>query len=244
MRRLLIAGLAGAMGLGLVLAPVETRAQTQQIQKKAAPANPAGTPSQSWSGTVSSQLVANGQTFDEKQVAVIKKVSLYFNDLNDLKGLFAQTDSDKRQFKGRFYVKRPGRFRFDYSAPNKKVVVSDGTYLAIQEFDLNNEDIIELDNTPFRLLLGKDVDLMRDARIIDVQESQDRIMLALQDKSSEAPGRLTLYLTKAPTLDLKEWVTTDAQGLDTRVEVSDLVKSNDIDANLFKRKNLTLRDFR
>jgi outer membrane lipoprotein-sorting protein len=241
MRRLLAAVVAGAAGLGLVLAAADTRAQDQ---KKPAPAIPVGATQPGWTGTVLPPQAVNGQMFDEKQLAIINRVSLYFNELNDLKGLFVQTDADKRQFKGRFYVKRPGRFRFDYSAPHRKVVVSDGEYLAIQEFDLNHEDIVELDQTPFRLLLGKDVDLMRDARIVDVQESEDLLMLALQDKSPDAPGRLTLYLTKKPTLDLKEWVTTDAQGLNTRVEVSELVKTDSLDAKLFRRKSPTLRDFR
>jgi outer membrane lipoprotein-sorting protein len=240
MRKLLKAVVAGTAGLGVALAPAEMRAQDQ---KKAAPPNPVSAMNPSWAGTVLPQQAANGQ-FDAKQVAVIDRVNLYFNGLNDLKGLFVQTDADKRQFKGRFYVKRPGCFRFDYSAPNRKVVVSDGEYLAIQEPDLNHEDIVELDKTPFRLLLGRDVDLMRDARIVEVQESQDLLVLALQDKDPDAPGRLTLYLTKKPTLDLKEWVTTDAQGLNTRVEVSDLVKTDALDANLFKRKSPALKEFR
>ncbi|HZA00673.1 MAG TPA: outer-membrane lipoprotein carrier protein LolA, partial [Hyphomicrobiaceae bacterium] len=67
---------------------------------------------------------------------------------------------------------------------------------------------------------------------------------AVQDKDPDAPGRLTLYLTKKPALDLKEWVTTDAQGLNTRVEVSDLVKTETLDASLFKRKSPALKEFR
>jgi outer membrane lipoprotein-sorting protein len=239
MRRLTMAVAAGAAGFGVVLAAGETQAQDP---RKAVRSNPVGAKNQSWAGTVAPQAPVNGQTLDDTQVAIVKRVSAYFNDLSDLKGLFVQTNSDKRQFRGRFYVKRPGRFRFDYSAPNKKVVVSDGTYLAIQELDLNNEDIVELDKTPFRLLLGKDVDLMRDARIVDVKESQDLIMLALQDKSPHALGRITLFLTTKPALDLKEWITTDAQGLDTRVALFDLVKSDNLDPDLFTRKTMTLRE--
>ena len=119
----------------------------------------------------------------------------------------------------------------------QQVIISDGKYLAIQDHDLKNEDVVELDNTPFRLLLRKDVDLMRDARILDVQEADDLIIVSLQDKSPDAPGRITLYMVKKPVLDLKEWVTTDAQGLDTRVEVSDLNKTEDLDGKLFERKS-------
>ena len=96
-----------------------------------------------------------------------------------------------------------------------------------------NPDTYQLDNTPFRLLLKKDVDLIRDARILDVQESEDLVVLALQDKSPDAPGKVQLYFVKKPAFELKEWVVLDAQGLETRVEISDLNKTEDIDAKLF-----------
>ncbi len=71
-----------------------------------------------------------------------------------------QIGADKKRMRGKFFVKRPGRFRFDYSLPSKQIIVSDGEYLAIQDLDLNNEDRVSLDQTPFRLLLRKDVDLV------------------------------------------------------------------------------------
>ena len=145
--------------------------------------------------------------------------------------------------RGRFYVKKPGRFRFDYGSPSLKVIISDGRWLAIQDHDLNTEDVYELDNTPFRLLLRKDVDLLRDARIFDVQEVEDLIIITLQDKDPDVSGRITLFLTKDPELTLKEWVTIDAQGLETRVQLSQVDTTEDIDPNLFKRENLTLKKF-
>jgi outer membrane lipoprotein-sorting protein len=84
------------------------------------------------------------------------------------------------------------------------------------------------------VLLRKDVDLMRDATILDVQEADDVLIVTLQDKSPDAPGRIKLFMSKLPRLELKEWVTTDAQGLDTRLEVSGLVTSEEIDVALFK----------
>jgi len=160
-------------------------------------------------------------------------VSEYFSGLSTLKGSFVQTGADKKRMRGQFYVSRPGRFRFDYARPSRQIVVSDGRYLAIQDLDLNNEDRIAVNETPFRLLLRSDVNLIRDARIISVQESEDMIVLALEDRSPNTPGQIKLFLTTKPALELKEWVTRDAQGLDTRVEVSDLTKSIELDRNLF-----------
>lgn len=183
-----------------------------------------------WTG----EVAPGGLTLDESQTKAVKTVSDYFGALDNLKGAFVQTGADNKRMRGKFYVKRPGRFRFDYARPSRQIVISDGKSLAIQDLDLNNEDRVELDQTPFRLLLRKDVDLLRDARITEVQESADGIMVGLQDKSPDTPGKIKLYLTTKPTLELKEWVTTDAQGLDTRVQVSELVKTEDVDPNLFK----------
>lgn len=212
-------------------------------QETAPPAETSETASPGWTGTVIATPDPNAPQFSEQQLAAIQKVSTYFNKLDNLKGNFLQTDPDKKQMRGKFYVKKPGRFRFDYGSPSLKVVISDGRWLAIQDHDLNTEDIYELDNTPFRLLLREDVDLLRDARIFDVQEVEDLIVITLQDKDPDVSGRITLFLGKDPELALKEWVTVDAQGLETRVQLSMLDTTEDLDPALFKRENLTLKKF-
>ena len=165
-------------------------------------------------------------------------MSDYFSKIDTLQGNFVQTGADNKRMRGKFYLMRPGRFRFDYARPSRQVVVSDGHYLAIQDYDLNNEDRVALDDTPFRLLLRKDVDLVRDARIMEVQQSDDLLVVGLVDKDPNTPGQIKLFLSTKPALELKEWVTKDAQGLDTRVQVSDLTKSAELDAALFKIQSL------
>jgi outer membrane lipoprotein-sorting protein len=73
-----------------------------------------------------------------------------------------------------------------------------------------------------------------------VQEAADLVIVALQDKSKDASGKVRLFMALTPALELKEWVTTDAQGLDTRLEVSGLDKTQVIDAALFKIISPTL----
>lgn len=214
-------------------APAAAPAQAPAAKPAASTAGADG-----WTGEVAPQGSTTGISLDEKQTELVKTVSNYFGELKNLKGAFLQTGADNKRMKGKFFVKRPGRFRFDYALPSKQIIVSDGEFLAIQDLDLNNEDRVALDQTPFRLLLRKDVDLLRDAKIVEVQQAEDLIVLAMQDKSPDTPGRIKLYLATKPGLELKEWVTTDAQGLDTRIEVSDLVKSEDLDANLFKIQQL------
>lgn len=191
-----------------------------------------------WSSEVAPANADQGITLDARQTKIVNDVSAYFESLQSLKGAFVQTDAGNKRLKGKFFVKRPGRFRFDYALPSRQIIISDGVNLAIQDLDLNNEDRVSLDQTPFRLLLRKDVDLVRDAKIMEVQQSEDLIVLTLEDKDPNSPGRIKLFLATKPSLELKEWVTTDAQGQDTRIELSQLEKSDDIDQNLFKIQSL------
>ena len=205
--------------IGLALMPVAAIGE-----ERASPAPPTTAPSNS----------ADGITLDAHQKDIVDKVSSYFSGIHTLQGSFLQTSSDNRRMKGKFYLSRPGRFRFDYARPSRQIVISDGQYLAVEDLDLNTEDRVELDQTPFRLLLSTDVNLVRDAQIMEVQQSDDLIMIALQDKDPNAGGQIKLYLATKPELQLKAWVTKDAEGVDTRVEISDLAEAVQLDAEMFK----------
>lgn len=196
---------------------------------------PPGQPQGQWATAVTNaQSGGGGVQLDDKQMAALRAVSKFFNDTKQLKGNFAQTNPDGKRMRGRFSLKQPGRFRFDYGFGSKLVILSDGNMLAIQDRDIDTDDRLELDRTPFRILLRKDVDLVRDARIFEVQDVDDLVIVAIADKSPDAPGKIRLFFTKKPTLELKEWVTTDAQGADTRVEVGDLNRAEELDDGLYK----------
>ena len=100
-------------------------------------------------------------------------MSKFFNDLKQLKGNFTQTNPDGKRLRGKFSLKQPGKFRFDYGFGSKLLVLSDGRYLAVQDLDINTESRYQVDDTPFRILLRKDVDLLRDARVYEVQEVEN-----------------------------------------------------------------------
>lgn len=220
-------GRAALVAVALFMCGAPHMAQAQQA--------PAG---QAWNSTVSAAQGTTAVALDEKQVATLRRVSTFFNELKQIRGNFGQTNPDGKRLRGKFAMKQPGRFRFDYSGGNKMVVVSDGTYLAVEDHDINSESTVELDKTPFRILLRRDVDLMRDATISEVQEVDDLIILTIQDKSPDTPGKIRIFLTKKPALEIKEWVTTDPQGLETRVEVADLVRTEELDDAMFKRGSL------
>lgn len=202
-----------------------------------------GASGSSWSAEVA-RRGASGLVLDERQTELVKKVTAYFNNLGDLKGKFIQYVQGKRPMRGKFMMQRPGKFRFDYNRPSRQVIISDGKFLAIQDYDLDNEDRVELDQTPFRLLLRKNVDLLRDALISGVEETDEKIVLGLRDKDTATPGHIKLTFLRKPELELDEWLTKDAQGQDTRVVIGNLVKDEKINPKVFKIKPVGLMNDR
>jgi outer membrane lipoprotein-sorting protein len=168
----------------------------------------------------------------ETDAEVIAKVNDYFNKLNDLQGTFLQTDPDGRQKKGRFYFQRPGKVRFDYIQPASLRIISDGRTLAIEDLSANTRETYPLDVTPFKLLLSEKVDLAVDAKILGVEQGPELTVLTVEDKNGDSPGRIRLFFNKADT-SLKEWIITDAQGSDTRIEVSEVEQNKKVAENLF-----------
>ena len=173
------------------------------------------------------------QELSKNQVEIVRKVNAYFNQLTSLRGAFMQTGADSKRQRGKFLISRPGRFRFEFNLPSRVVIISDGKYLAIQDRDLNTDDRWDLGYTPFRALLQKDVDLLRDAHITEAQEADDTITIAFEDHSGDALSRIKLFLAAKPATQIKAWIVKDAQGLDTRVDLIDVSATDEPDARLF-----------
>jgi outer membrane lipoprotein-sorting protein len=178
------------------------------------------------------------------QVELVQKVSAYFNAMSGLKGDFVQTNAAGTRQRGKFYVKRPGQFRFDFARPSRLVIVSDGRHVAIQDHDLKTEDRWHLDQTPFGTLLRQDVDLLRDARFLEVQDIGDMIVVAFEEKTEKAPGALKMFFAKKPALELRKWITKDLQGLDTQIELGAIEKNDDFAPDFFKPAPIALERLR
>jgi outer membrane lipoprotein-sorting protein len=171
------------------------------------------------------------QRLTSRQIELVRRVNGYFNELPMLQGSFVQTGTDGKRRSGKVHFMRPGRFRFDFAPPARVVIISNGKQLAVQDYGLKTDDRKELSETPFRALLHKDVDLLRDAVVSDVSEADDVVMIGFTDAS--AAGSVKLLMQIKPVVRLKGWIVRDNQSLDTRVDLTDLQPVGSIDQRLF-----------
>src|SRR5438477_12600472 len=109
--------IAGLLSTGLTI--VSDGAFAQEPKKSPAP-NPVAvsTPHDRGAGT--------RLALSPRQVELVRQVNGYFNQLTIIKGSFIQTGADNKRQRGKFYIMRPGRFRFDFSPPSKVIIIADG----------------------------------------------------------------------------------------------------------------------
>jgi len=212
---------------------------TQEAKAKNGNAVGAGS---NWQASVTDSKNAALAGLDDKQAVALKAINGYFNAIGDLRGRFLQTDAEQQQQKGEFFIKRPGKFRFVYGAPSKLVILSDGDTLSFEDYDLKKADRYPVESSPFRILLGKDVSVERDANIKELSATDDLITVTLQDKAPDSQGQIQLFFVKnADQIELKEWVITGPQGDNTRVEVANIERGKPVDASYFEQTPLELQ---
>ena len=146
-----------------------------------------------WIAFVASLMVAvgtanaaNNVQLSEAQLAVVKKLGDYFNSLTTMKGEFTQVSPKGNVSAGVFYISKPGKMRFEYAPPNPFVIVSDGRWVTVKNNAKNKADQYPLSATPLNLMLAKDVDLLKEAKILGVEEKSGVFWVTLESRDTGA----------------------------------------------------------
>jgi outer membrane lipoprotein carrier protein len=108
----------------------------------------------------SAQALAAGAAANAAASAEVEK---YLAGLSSWSADFEQTIDDghgkvARTAAGKFYLQRPGHFRWDYSQPSEQLVLADGKQIWFYDKDLGQANVRNMDatlaNTPAMLLSG------------------------------------------------------------------------------------------
>jgi len=161
----------------------------------------------------------------------LAEASAYLSSLESLQGDFLQVGPDGSVAEGRFYLRRPGRLRFEYAPPENLLVVADGTWVAVKDSSAAAQRY-PISSTPLGLILANNVNLEEKARVLNVEEQPGSLVIALADRSGEAPGQITLIFDR-PRMQLRQWVVTDVQGLQTTVALRNVETGIRADNSLF-----------
>ena len=162
----------------------------------------------------------------------LARISNYLNATETLQGTFVQVDAAAKVTEGDFFMRRPGRLRFEYKPPSPTLVIADGFWVAVIDARDGRADRAPLSDTPLNLLLKENVDLRREGSVKRIERSADQLRVTAVDPSGRTPGEITMVFSNNP-LELRQWIVTDAQGRTTTVALRDMRTNVQIPASLF-----------
>jgi outer membrane lipoprotein-sorting protein len=174
--------------------------------------------------------------------AVIARVEQALTTVKTAEGRFTQNDS-YGPASGRFYISRPGKVRFDYTAPESMHIVSDGVSVSIEEPKRDAYDAVPLSSTPLNLFLRTNVDLRRDGSVRDVSSQAGSWFVTLVDGTGEAEGQMILEF-RGTDFELLGWRAIDGEGEETRVRLTEVKTNVKLRPQLFIVKDPSERDDR
>ncbi len=166
--------------------------------------------------------------------ADVARVEQYLSTLTTITADFSQVDANGNLAGGKFYMKRPGRMRWEYSPPTPILLVSDGKVMTYYDAELDQVNYIPLDDTLGGFLAQKNLKLDSDSTRLTAFEAKDGIVRAtLVQKSKPDEGSLTLEFDDKP-LQLRQMIVKDATGKQTRIALEHAVYGQNLPDSLFK----------
>jgi outer membrane lipoprotein carrier protein len=167
-------------------------------------------------------------------------VADYFSGLDTFQSQFVQTviDSDGQQVQrseGTVWIRKPGRFRWDYQTPYRQLIVADGKQLWTYDEDLEQATVKPVDealsSTPAMLLSGfrplSDVMTWQQSGT----ENGER-WFRLDPKQPDSAVERVRIGFESDQLSIIE--VTDGFGNHTRIQFSQIKRNQAIDQDLFK----------
>jgi len=172
--------------------------------------------------------------FDDKQRALVTRVSSYLSGVQTLTGKFVQIGPDGRRTTGHLFLQKPGRVRFEYDPPTPIDIVADGSQVAVSDRQLGTHDLYPLSQTPLRFLLADHIDLLQDTNVVSVTADNGFVTVVIEEKQPFVGTNRLSMMFDPKDFRLRQWTITDVQGLDTTIAVSNLDTSKRPDPNLFR----------
>ena len=163
----------------------------------------------------------------------LNKISDYINGLTTLQADFEQINSDGSIDTGKLYIRRPGRMRLEYTAPNNALVIAGAGSVAIfDDKSKNGPTLFPLKKTPLNLLLKKNVDLYKNEMITEHTANNENTFIVAKDPKRKSQGSIKMVFSNSP-VSLQGWTITNQSNQKTKIILDKLDKKTKIPLYLF-----------
>src|SRR5262249_11435796 len=201
MRKARLAALVAVLAAGSTMALAENAPAPQRPSAQ----SPAPTrPPVSIVPTNPAAMQAQPGTFDDKQKALVAKVSNYLSSVQTLVGDFVQVGPNGRRTEGQFFIQKPGKVRFEYNPPSPVEVIADGKSVVVRDRNLATQQLWPLSQTPLRFLLSEHIDLMRDTNLVSVSADDTFVTIVIEESQTLVGTSRLMLMVGAKDFQLRQ----------------------------------------
>lgn len=173
------------------------------------------------------------QHFTPRQHEIIRTIESHLNGIKTVRAKFIQVDPHDHARNGTFVWLRPLHLKFEYNGEPQLKIYCDSDYFT--QVDEDGSSSMSVNNTPASILLKDNLNLLRDAYIVNVDEQEGLLMIELADVDNPQGPSITLVFGKNP-MSLQQWKTKDATGQVTDVVLVDPVYGVPVNKKEFEIK--------
>jgi len=163
----------------------------------------------------------------------LNAISSYLNGLKTAQGTFTQINDDGSASTGNIWIKRPGKMRFEYNAPDEGLVIAAANAVYIIDKKSNQgPETYPLRRTPLSLILARNINLSKANMVVGHSFDGTATVVTAQDPENPEYGNIQMKFTSNP-VELRQWVVNDSGGGSTTVILGELTKGGAIANRLF-----------
>ncbi len=169
----------------------------------------------------------------QQQQALVARVEQYLNSITTMKARFLQTTANGSVSSGTYYVRRPGRLRFEYDPPVPILIVADGTQVTMVDFKQQDFSQWPIGWTAASFLVADNLRLSGDITVTDARVVNGDIQVTMYQTRRPNEGRATMIVQDSP-MQLKGWTITDAKGGQVSVSLTKVESGIDLSKISFR----------
>tara|TARA_R110000796_G_scaffold99596_4_gene207854 strand:+ start:3551 stop:4156 length:606 start_codon:yes stop_codon:yes gene_type:complete len=163
----------------------------------------------------------------------LNAISGYLNGMKTAQGDFTQINDDGSISTGTIYIKRPGKVRFEYNAPDSGIVIAGSNTVVIYDKKSNQAaETYPLSKTPLSIILAANVNLGQAKMVTGHGYDGTATTVRAQDPAHPEYGNIELKFTDNP-VELRQWVINDGNGSQTTVVLGGLKVGGNLSNSLF-----------
>ncbi len=163
----------------------------------------------------------------------VPEIEKYLNSLRTLQARFVQTNPNGSIIQGTFYVRRPGRLRFEYDPPSQLKVVADGTQVTMWDPATKDFGQWPIGWTAASFLVKDPLSLSGDLRVEKLERVNGLIEATMSQAKKPQDGKVIVRFVENP-LTLRGWTIIDNRGQQVTVALNGMQTGMQLADSLFK----------